>query len=51
MSRNKTLPKKLRLGKAERQNRRVPVWVWMKTRLDVRNHPKRRLWRRAHLQR
>ncbi|KYK33082.1 MAG: 50S ribosomal protein L39e [Theionarchaea archaeon] len=50
MSRNKSLGKKLRLGKAAKQNRRVPVWVWVKTRLGVRTHPKRRHWRRTNLQ-
>ncbi|MBU7044076.1 MAG: 50S ribosomal protein L39e [Theionarchaea archaeon] len=50
MSRHKSLGKKLRLGKAAKQNRRVPVWVWMKTRLRVRTHPKRRHWRRTGLQ-
>ncbi|MGC1120109.1 MAG: 50S ribosomal protein L39e [Candidatus Methanofastidiosia archaeon] len=50
MSRYKSLAKKLRLGKARKQNRRVPVWVWMKTQLHVRTHPKRRHWRRTNLQ-
>ncbi|MEA1992845.1 MAG: 50S ribosomal protein L39e [Euryarchaeota archaeon] len=51
MARNKSLAKKLRLGKALKQNRRVPVWVWAKTRMNVRNHPKRRHWRRNKLKR
>ncbi|MBU6997315.1 MAG: 50S ribosomal protein L39e [Theionarchaea archaeon] len=50
MSQHKTLAKKLRLGKARKQNRRVPVWVWMKTQLHVRTHPRRRHWRRTNLQ-
>ncbi len=49
MSRNKGLGKKKRLGKAMNQNRRVPVWVWAKTKLKVRSHPKRRNWRRTSL--
>ncbi|HDM22876.1 MAG: 50S ribosomal protein L39e [Methanomicrobia archaeon] len=51
MARNKPLGKKLRLGKALKQNRRLPVWVWVKTRLQVRTHPKRRNWRRTNLKR
>ncbi|MFQ5891344.1 MAG: 50S ribosomal protein L39e [Candidatus Methanofastidiosia archaeon] len=50
MSKN-VLGRKLRLAKAIKQNRRVPVWVWMRTRLGVRTHPKRRNWRRSKLQR
>ncbi|HPR42003.1 MAG TPA: 50S ribosomal protein L39e [Candidatus Methanofastidiosa archaeon] len=49
MSRNKPLAKKLRLGRAQKQTRRVPVWVWNKTRLGVRFHPKRRHGRRVRL--
>ncbi|MHC1604570.1 MAG: 50S ribosomal protein L39e [Candidatus Methanofastidiosia archaeon] len=49
MSRNKPLAKKLRLSKAQKQTRRVPVWVWGKTRLGVRFHPKRRYGRKVRL--
>ena len=31
MSRNKNLPKKLRLAKKGKQNRRVPIFAMMKT--------------------
>ncbi|RLG35587.1 50S ribosomal protein L39e [Methanosarcinales archaeon] len=41
--------KKLRLAKAANQNRRVPVWVIVKTERDVTTHPKRRHWRRSNL--
>ncbi|MEM3526173.1 MAG: 50S ribosomal protein L39e [Candidatus Jordarchaeaceae archaeon] len=51
MARNKTLPKKLRLGKAGKQNTSVPTWIIVKTRGRVRTHPKRRHWRSSHLQR
>jgi len=38
-----SLAKKLRLAKAMKQNRPVPVWVVAKTMGRVRTHPKRRL--------
>ncbi|HDM36203.1 MAG TPA: 50S ribosomal protein L39e [Candidatus Syntrophoarchaeum butanivorans] len=41
--------KKLRLAKAVKQNRRVPVWVIVKTNRGVLTHPKRRNWRRSSL--
>jgi large subunit ribosomal protein L39e len=41
--------KKLRLAKAANQNRRVPVWVIVKTNRDITTHPKRRHWRRTSL--
>jgi large subunit ribosomal protein L39e len=47
MSRNKPLGKKLRLAKAYKQNRRVPLWVILKTNRKVRTHPKMRQWRRS----
>jgi len=49
MARNKPLAKKLRLAKAAKQNRRVPVWVIVKTNRRVMTHPKRRYWRRTKL--
>ncbi len=49
MARNKPLAKKLRLAKAAKQNRRIPVWVIVKTNRKVMTHPKRRLWRRTKL--
>lgn len=51
MSRNKPLAKKLRLGKAMKQNKRVPAWVILKSQGKVRTHPKRRHWRRSKLKR
>ncbi len=44
-----SLAKKLRLAKAMKQNRPVPVWVVAKTMGRVRTHPKRRYWRRSKL--
>ncbi len=49
MARNKALAKKLRLAKAAKQNRRVPVWVILRTDRKVMTHPKRRNWRRTKL--
>ncbi|MGZ7108393.1 MAG: 50S ribosomal protein L39e [Methanobacterium sp.] len=49
MSRNRPLAKKLRLAKAGKQNRRVPLWVMLKTNRKVRTHPKMRHWRRNSL--
>ncbi len=43
------LSRKLRLAKAMKQNRPVPVWVVGKTLGRVRTHPKRRHWRRSKL--
>jgi large subunit ribosomal protein L39e len=45
MARNKQLGKKLRLGRANKQNRSIPAWIIVKTRGRVRTHPKRRKWR------
>ncbi len=44
-----TLARKIRMSKAERQNRPVPVWAIAKTGGRVRTHPKRRYWRRRKL--
>ncbi|EHP85199.1 50S ribosomal protein L39e [Methanotorris formicicus] len=49
MASNKPLGKKLRLAKAMKQNRRVPLFVIVKTRGKVRAHPKMRYWRRSKL--
>ncbi len=43
------LSRKIRMAKALRQNRPVPVWAVAKTLGRVRTHPKRRLWRRSTL--
>lgn len=43
----KSKAKKKRLAKLENQNSRVPVWVMLKTDMDVRQNPKRRNWRRS----
>ncbi|MFC7156503.1 50S ribosomal protein L39e [Halomarina halobia] len=43
----KSKAKKKRLGKLQRQNRRIPAWVIMKTDRDVMMNPKRRSWRRG----
>ncbi|MBQ6219139.1 MAG: 50S ribosomal protein L39e [Methanosphaera sp.] len=49
MSRNKHLPKKLRLAKKTKQNRRVPIFAMMKTSRKLRTHPKVRQWRRSKI--
>ncbi|HIE63963.1 MAG: 50S ribosomal protein L39e [Euryarchaeota archaeon] len=51
MARVKPLAKKLRLMKVTKQNRRVPVWVMLRTNRSVTTHPKRHMWRRSKLQR
>ncbi|MGY8701301.1 MAG: 50S ribosomal protein L39e [Candidatus Poseidoniales archaeon] len=51
MARNKPAAKKIRLNKVTNQNRRVPVWVMMKTARKTTTHPKRHHWRRSKLQR
>ncbi len=43
------LPRKLRMARALKQNRPVPIWVVAKTMGRVRTHPKRRYWRRSKL--
>ncbi|RZN36858.1 MAG: 50S ribosomal protein L39e [Methanophagales archaeon ANME-1-THS] len=48
MSKN-TKGKKIRLAKANKQNRRVPAWIMLKTSRRVTTHPKRRQWRRTKL--
>ena len=49
MSSIKPAAKKLRLAKAGKQNRRVPMFVIAKTGGKVRMHPKTRNWRRNNL--
>jgi large subunit ribosomal protein L39e len=51
MARNKPTAKKMRLNKVTKQNKRVPVWVVMRTNRKVNTHPKRHMWRRSKLQR
>ena len=41
----KNLETKLRLEKATRQNRGVPVFAVVRSKRKVRNNPKRRNWR------
>ncbi|MBD3230698.1 MAG: 50S ribosomal protein L39e [Promethearchaeota archaeon] len=49
MARNKPLGKKIRLGKARRQNRSIPAWIIVKTQGKVKTHPKRRRWRNQNI--
>ncbi|HIG04014.1 MAG TPA: 50S ribosomal protein L39e [Candidatus Poseidoniales archaeon] len=51
MARNKPTAKKARLNKVVKQNRRVPVWVMLRTNRNVTTHGKRHHWRRSKLQR
>ena len=51
VSSNKPFAKKQRLQKGTKQNRRVPVWVMLRTNRRVNSHPKRHMWRRSKLQR
>lgn len=41
----KTLTKKKRLAKAERQNKRLPVFVTIRTKRGITVNSKRRNWR------
>ena len=50
MARNKPTAKKRRLLQAGKQNRRVPVWVILKTNRRTTTHGKRHQWRRSKLQ-
>jgi large subunit ribosomal protein L39e len=47
----KSFAKKKRLLKAKNQNRRVPLWVMVKTKRRITNNPKRRSWRNSKLRR
>jgi len=50
MARGKnTIGRKIRLIKANKQNRRIPAWIMVKTNRPVTTHPKRRHWRRTKL--
>ena len=40
MSRNKPLAKKLRMAKANKQNRRIPIWAYAKTNRKLRYRPR-----------
>ena len=51
MARHKPNAKKKRLMKVTNRNRRVPVWVMLKTARKTTTHPKRHTWRRSKLQR
>ncbi|MBD3191750.1 MAG: 50S ribosomal protein L39e [Candidatus Heimdallarchaeota archaeon] len=46
MAKHKPLAKKLRMAQEARKAKPVPTWVVMKTGGKVRDHPKRRHWRR-----
>lgn len=49
MARYKSSAKKLKLAKAGRVNRRVPIFVIAKTKRKVRFNPRTRHWRRQKL--
>ncbi|MDE1822074.1 MAG: 50S ribosomal protein L39e [Euryarchaeota archaeon] len=49
-SRHKPFARKLRLLRAVKSNRRVPAWVMQRTARRFTKHPKRRSWRRGHMQ-
>lgn len=38
-------PRKMRYAKYAKRNKRVPMWAVVKTRRQVRDHPKRHHWR------
>ncbi|MBO6111301.1 MAG: 50S ribosomal protein L39e, partial [Methanobrevibacter sp.] len=40
---------KLRMAKANKQNRRIPIWAYAKTNRKLRYRPKPRHWRRNSL--
>lgn len=48
-NRRKSLARKVRLFRVAKSNRRVPAWVIQRTNRTVTRHPKRRTWRRGHL--
>ena len=50
MARVKPLAKKLRLAKRVKQNRRLPIWVILRTNRRMLENPKRRYWRTSRLQ-
>jgi len=47
MARNKPMPKKVRMMKITKGNRRVPAWIMMRTARKFLRHPKRHNWRRG----
>ena len=50
MARNKSLAKKIRLGKAKKRSGNIPTWVVVKTKGKVRHTPySQRNWRRQRL--
>ena len=49
MARNKPTAKKMRLGNRLKTNKTVPTWVIMRTQRKVRQHPKRKQWRKSRL--
>lgn len=49
MMTKKTFEKKKRLGKATRQNKRLPVFVAVRTKRKVTQNSKRRTWRTQKL--
>ena len=49
-NRRKRLARKTRLFRAVKSNRRDPAWGMQWTNRTVTRHPKRRTWRRGHLQ-
>ncbi len=49
MARNRSLGSKLRYARAINENKRMPLWVYLKTGRKVRPGPTRN-WRRSRLQ-
>lgn len=49
MARNRPLGSKLRYASAMKSNKRVPIWVYIRTLRKVRPRPLRH-WRRSRLQ-
>lgn len=49
MASHKPGPKKQRLMRAEKSNRRVPAWIIIRTGRKFMRHPKQRSWRRNKL--
>ncbi len=49
MARNRPLGSKLRYARALKENRRIPLWVYLRTARRVRPRPLRN-WRRSRLQ-
>ncbi len=47
----KDLRKKMRLGKKNRQNRRVPTFAMIRTKRKVQSNPKIRKWRNEKIKR